>query len=287
MRVYVYIMAASRDPDVCERSVPFAIDEREVFFGPCKKRLRSELRRRFLRNGAVSAVPDEETYLVGLNGGNRRKVRKVLWAGRIKNVMTFERAYDTLTAGRYTLMREHPATPMHLAPLREEGRLVGYEHVGKLHDGDWILDIAGRRTSSRYEVNGKKVRLARGVSAAKGFARDACMVLSNIFTATRFGISIDERMLALFRDVPDLRGRAIDTYAVFGYQADGDVQGRRGRWLLLQGPAAVRFIEIVEREAEALKSKQGPIEELEAGGGCRCDPGEREEDDEEEGEAVC
>ncbi|HEU4384849.1 MAG TPA: hypothetical protein VFR85_15290 [Anaeromyxobacteraceae bacterium] len=284
MHVYLYIMAASTDPDVCERSVPFAIDEQEIFFGPCKKNLRSDLRKRFLSQGARSVIPTERIYLVGLNGGNAQRVRKVLWAGRVKKLMTFENAYDGLKGERYQFMRERPATPMHLVPIRESGSLIGYQHVGKLHSADWILDIAGRRKSSKYEVNGETVRLSRGVSAATAFARDACMLLDNIFTAAGAGIPIDEEIVGLLRDVQHpARADEIDAYAVFGYQQNGDVDGRRGRWLLLKGPEASRLLGIITDRGEALKPKQRPIDRLETSDSCRCDPEERDEDGDENG----
>lgn len=140
MQAYVYIMAASTDPDVCERSVPYAVDENEVFFGPCKKNLRSDLRKQFLANGSDSAVPDDDIYLVGLNGGNSQTVRKIIWAGRIKRVMTFERN------GR----RTRTAAASHLvAADRQKPIRAGFMNRRRVAIGDQVVTTESCRNRIR------------------------------------------------------------------------------------------------------------------------------------------
>lgn len=276
MKVYVYIMSASTDPDVCERSVPFAINDQEIFFGPCKKNLRSELRRQLLDGGAAAAVPDSDIYLVGLNGTNDRRVRKIIWAGRIKKVMTFAEAWDALVDADYRSMREDPATPLHMEPIREKGELVGYRHVGTLHQNDWILDVVGRRKSAKYEVDEQTVRLAGDASASAAFTRDTCMLLENTFTAVGAGVPVDDEILKILQEAQT--SGPIDDFAVFGYQKNGAVEGRSGRWLLLEGDLATRFMKYLRSRIDALRSQQRPIGELKTTQSCRCDPGERDED---------
>ena len=60
------------------------------------------------------AAPNEDLFVVGFNGANSDKVRKVVWAGRIAHVMTFEHAFKTLTGRKYEQMREHKYSPLHL-----------------------------------------------------------------------------------------------------------------------------------------------------------------------------
>ena len=48
-QVLCYIVAGSGDPDRIECAVPYRIDDREIFFGPCKKALREWMRNRYAR----------------------------------------------------------------------------------------------------------------------------------------------------------------------------------------------------------------------------------------------
>jgi len=40
MKVFVYVVAASKNPDAVECVVPYRVNDDMIFFGPCKKRLR-------------------------------------------------------------------------------------------------------------------------------------------------------------------------------------------------------------------------------------------------------
>lgn len=71
-------------------------------------------------------------------------------------------------------------------------RLVGYEHVGTLHAKDWILDLAGKRVSWKYDVQGKRVRVTSGLDPWSAFNRDCCLLLDNLFSANGAGIELDE-----------------------------------------------------------------------------------------------
>ena len=50
-QVWMYVVASSSDPDFVRCKVPWRVDEDLIFFGPCKKRLRTRLRNGFLRQG--------------------------------------------------------------------------------------------------------------------------------------------------------------------------------------------------------------------------------------------
>ena len=103
-RLYAYILGASPDPDYIIRcKVPYRIDDKEIFFGPCAKRLRKEMHDQYLMR-ADRAMPSDDVYIVGLNAANAKCIRKIVWAGRVKRVMTFARAYEDLRAPNITLL---------------------------------------------------------------------------------------------------------------------------------------------------------------------------------------
>jgi hypothetical protein len=103
--LFLYVMAASSDPDRVECLVPYPINDEEIFFGPCKRLLREELRDRYL-NTLDDLRPSEDVFVVGVSGSNRKRCRKIVWAGCITRLMTFEAAYKGLTGLQYQEMRK-------------------------------------------------------------------------------------------------------------------------------------------------------------------------------------
>src|SRR5437762_1761836 len=65
--VYVYVLGASSNPDGVDCAVPWRVDEREIFFGPCKVPLREMLRPQLLRPDRDYVRPDRDIYFVGVN----------------------------------------------------------------------------------------------------------------------------------------------------------------------------------------------------------------------------
>lgn len=250
--VYLYIVTDwGSDPDgpIC-CPVPYRVDEREIFFGPCKTRLRQQIRDRYLSNDSTDCnEPRDDIYVAGFSGGNASKVRKVVWAGRLTRVMTFSRAWDALVGGRYKAMRAGKYSPLHVRPIKESGRLVGYKHINRLHkdkDKDkWVEDLVPKTLCS-VTRSGDRLLLKEGVSAWRGFPRDACLLLENIFFANGRGLAIDGDLLSILKMAqPD---RNVDRYAVFGYQRNGRVDGRTGNYLPLTGEHARRFIDWLRRK---------------------------------------
>ena len=79
----------------------------------------------------------DDVFLVGTNGSNEQKERKIVWAGRLHRLMTFECAYNTLTSEPYETMRRLPHSPLHLKPLYDQdGQFEGYEHRSSMHTED-------------------------------------------------------------------------------------------------------------------------------------------------------
>ena len=100
MQMWIYSVAASSDPDHVRCMVPWRVDKDLIFFGPCKKRIRERLRRQFLEEGISHAKVTEELFIVGVNGSNQIRTRKVVWAGRLSEVMTFRKSGRTSKGGQ-------------------------------------------------------------------------------------------------------------------------------------------------------------------------------------------
>lgn len=251
MRVFFYVLGAWHDPDSCEQGVPWVVDETEIFFGPCKRPLRALLRREYLKDQQRCDLTREDVFLVGLNAANNSRQRKIIWVGKITSLMTFAHAWRTLVDERYDEMRADLFSPLHLEPLFEGGRHVGYRHVSQQHAGEWLLDLTAKRSSlaSSCVVTEDEVRVNAGHSPSELFDRDACFLLERHFVANGKGIELSTEMLDVLRDAGFLRpGDVLDAYAVFGNRADGSADGKTGSWVEVDGPLARRFIDLVSDE---------------------------------------
>jgi hypothetical protein len=254
MRVYLYILNWD-DVDNCEQGVPWAVDEREIFFGPCKRPLREDLCSEFLRGADSRDVSAHDLYVVGFNGKNTRRKRNVIWVGRIKSIMTFAHAWTTLRGPRYQEMREGPKSPLHLEPLLEDGTLIGYRHVNKLHSSEWLRDISSMRNLPQVaQVEGKEIRLHHRARRADVFNRDACMLLERCFYAIGGGLPVNDEMLRSIAAAHILRsGDSNTSYAVFGHVGtNGSADGLRGRYGTLTDANARRFLDAVTDSQKVL-----------------------------------
>jgi len=247
VRAYLYIVAATQDPNRVTCPVPYKIeDQPEIFFGPCKKRLRQDLRREFLADNKA-CKPTEDIYLIGFNGANAQRCRKIVWAGKVERLMTFAEADRSLTAAKYQKFRNWPETPLHLR-RRTDGR-SGYEHVGTLHSGDWLADIVS--SAKPAHVNSTEAGLTVDSCTSWPLDRDLCMLLSNIcFAGDGFpGIDINDELLAIL--ISAQSDRCVDKYSVFGKRKNGTADGRTGSWLSLVGSDAEQFVDCLKGEVQA------------------------------------
>lgn len=261
MRAFVYILGASKNPNEIKCPVPFEIDEKEIFFGPCKKGLRQKLKKEVDTNGKL----DSETFFVGLNASNtnkeRKKERKIVWAGKIQSHYTFQLANKFLIDNKYlpiTTDLKIKNFPLHVIPFKN-----GYQLKSDLHSKKekWILDIVSKQKFVNYDMNTNSMMLKDG----NFFDRDICFIFSNIFFANRFekGIEISDEILDIFKiSQPDKKN--IDSFAVFGCRKDHSVDGKTGGWLELDDPSSQRLIELIMRQVEQIKKKSNssPTETL-------------------------
>src|SRR5437868_11105850 len=119
-RVWIYVLNASKHPDRIDCAVPWLVDQAVIFFGPCKIRMRRQLRWEYLTEDcAYRTVTDDldDLYIVGVNGSNKEKTRKVVWAGRLSAVMTFAEAYTRLNGTRFRKLRASANSPLHVRPV--------------------------------------------------------------------------------------------------------------------------------------------------------------------------
>jgi hypothetical protein len=240
----MYSLAASSDPDRVRCVVPWRVNAEEIFFGPCKKRIRELLRKRYLKRQHLNhcAANDDKLFIVGVNGSNRSRTRKIVWAGKLTDVMTFAYAYEYMQAkAQYHELLEKPFSPLHVKPIHESGRLVGYKRWSTEHskDGAWVLDLLSK-ADNRIRVETNTLFLLGDEWDC--LDRDCCMMLENLFFAEGQGLEIDKSGLEILRQAQPKQS-GIDPYAIFGRDSRNQPKGLRGTFLEISGPLADRFLE--------------------------------------------
>lgn len=253
--MWMYVLGASSDPDAIRCVVPWRVDDSVIFFGPCKKRIRERLRKHFLREDCNHSVVREEVHIVGVNASTHAKIRKIVWAGRLSQVMTFAEADKRLGGRRFEKLRGCRTSPLHVRPVLKNGRLIGYEHVSDEHlmNDAWVSDLVSvppASTASRADWNhllcNRGMRLSkRKLIVGNGtpwqcFDRDCCMLLKNRFFAQGQGIEFDERGIAILRKAQHGR-RDIDRCSIFG-RSGGKPIGLRGGFLKIEDDLARKFV---------------------------------------------
>jgi hypothetical protein len=214
-RVWMYVLDSSKSPDSVQCVVPWMVDEELIYFGPCKRRLRERLRKEYLADGRTHCTVGDDLYIVSVNGSNGKRVRKVVSAGKLSEVMTFAEAAERLDGDRFSELREDPVSPLHVRPQFQGGELIGYEHVSLEHidDDEWIADLLSKL--ARVSLKGRMIRLRPGVRSCDAFDRDCCMLLENLFFAQGDGIKFDQEAVNILKAAqPGVKG--IDDYAIFG-----------------------------------------------------------------------
>lgn len=255
-QVWIYSMKVSSDPDHVQCVVPWQVDEDLIFFGPCKKRIRENLRERFLGPNVSYATVTGDLFIVGVNGSNAARSRKIVWAGKLSEVMTFAESDRRFKGERYRKLRENPSSPLHVRPIIKSGELVAYEHISDEHikGREWVSDLVSNRSKPNVLVEGRKLILRRE-TPWQGFDRDCCMLLENRFFAQGQGIEFDEEALEILRKAqPQESG--ISHYAIFGLTAKGQSNGRRGTFLKISGDLGRRFVEWLEGRSRKVANHQ-------------------------------
>jgi hypothetical protein len=253
-QVWIYSLSSSSDPDKVDCRVPWLVNKDLIFFGPCKTRIRKKLRDQYLNEDYVYREVTDNLFIVGINGSNDAKTRKVVWAGKLSRVMTFAEAFRRLKERRFKKLRDDECSPLHVRPV-----MGGYAHRSKLHreNQDWIYDFVSPRRESSFRIKCGRIVLRHAVSPEEPFDRDCCMLLENRFFAQGQGIAFDNEALAILKAAqPDESG--IDDYAVFGRTANRQANGLRGSYLQIDGELANRFVKWLEgRSRKGAKQPRG------------------------------
>lgn len=254
-RVWMYVLDSSKDPDNVRCVVPWRVDEDLIYFGPCKRRLRERLRKEYLAGGCTYTTVNDDLYIVSVNGSNAKRIRKVVSAGKLSEVMTFAEAAGRIDGEQFSELRDNPMSPLHVRPVIEGGKLVGYRHVSFEHieDNEWIADLTSK--PEKVGLTGRTIRLQPGALARDVFDRDCCMLLDNAFFAQGEGIQFDQEAVSILK-AAQAGVTGIDDYAVFGVDSVGQANGLRGRFLEIEGNVADRFLAWLRDRARRVTARQ-------------------------------
>lgn len=273
--LYLYILGSKNKADRISTLVPFRINDEEIFYGPCKKSIRGEIRKLFPSRDIIYPERENyEIYLVGINPAKGKKERKVprsiLFAGKIKKIFTFESAwkyYNNRAVNDENLAKMingiENLSPLHLEPKydKNNGKFIGYKHRTKEHKRKWLEDILSqneKRNLTKEEENSIYENDEIILNEQLQFERDCCFELDNIFLSYKnhiCPIELDEIFLDLIRKrLEELNHKerlnakgGPDIFAPFGYNENGDRYGR-GFELVFEGDDVIKFItEIFER----------------------------------------
>ena len=261
MKVFCYVLGSSTNPDKVECVVPYKIDEECIFFGPCMKSLRRGLYEGYLQNldGGECDVSNEELYIVGFNGLNAKRIRKIVWVGKITKIMTFERAYNLMTSEehkeKYEKMFNHPYSPLHVKPVYENNEFIGYKLRSKEHaeNNEWVKDIINNcKNNPNVVIENAYLKLKDPSKRKEIFIQDACFLCENIFFAVKKGIEIDEDILDILKKVRQRND--IDKECIVGRDANGNCIALRHP-LEIEGDLAKKFIEhIMEKSKDIINN---------------------------------
>ena len=283
--VYLYILGQKNDRDIVSTPVPYRINEEEIFFGPCKKLIREEIRSLFPSREIINLERENyEIYLVGINPAKDKKEdnipRNFLFAGKIRKIFTFEQAWKYYynrqdTDGNIAEMIEgiQNFSSLHLEPQYDKNneKFIGYKHRTDEHKDKWLEDLLSKNEINQLtkeEIN--KIYRNNEVLTNNHlkFERDCCFELKNIFFSYKnhiCPIQLDDTFIDLIRkrlEEQNHRDRlntlgGPDIFAPFGYQKNGDRFGR-GFNLVFEGDDVVKFItEIVERSSQIFIANVG------------------------------
>lgn len=273
--LYLYILGQKNNRDTISTMVPYRINDEELFFGPCKKLIREEIRELFpIRDPIDLEKENIDIYFVGINPAKDKKEekipRKFLFAGKIKKIFTFKYAWKSYNEKqKYNqkivemIKGKQNVGPLHLEPKYDTQTdiFIGYKHRTNEHKDSWLKDILSQNEFNQLSkeqiediYKNEEIFLENNLK----FERDCCFEVENIFFSFKnhiCPIEIDETFINLIKERQkelNQTDRLIThggpkIYAPFGYQKNGDRFGR-GYHLRFEGNDAEKFIsEIRER----------------------------------------
>ena len=188
--LYIYILGQGNiyngKNDAVSSLVPYKLNDDELFFGPCKKKIREEIKKYYLKEkDYVNLLTTKKNiYIVGINPNLpiQDKARRIIFAGKIKEIFTFKHSWnkykklakyngeiykmingskeETYGCGqeiedfRVKKDDQNFQSPLHLIPVRK-ANIEGYKHRTNMHKHDWIKDILSDKELKRYKTERK------------------------------------------------------------------------------------------------------------------------------------
>lgn len=216
--VYIYILGDDNEWNYISTFVPFKINNKEIFFGPCKKPIRQKLRKKILKKNKNIYLEDNdyEIYIIGINPAKKDDIRKFLFAAKITEIFTFQYAWHYYHERaeikhdqdvRNMINGREGKSPLHLKPIpiNKNAKLIGYEHYLHLHDGDWIEDITSKKLNKVYynQIIKKNYIEKKFKNIELEFNRDCCFSAENIFLSLKkeiLTISLDDTFLKYIKN---------------------------------------------------------------------------------------
>lgn len=273
--LYLYMLGFNNQWDRITTPTPYEINRDELFFGPCKRTLRQDLRVKFLGTAARANInsTDNEIYVVGINPvkmDHNNEPRLLLFAAKIKELFTFECAWDyyndrAKSEERIKEMINKIDGSLHLKPVKHDDR-KGYSLNNQLHIEDWIYDLLSNREIELYKkLNNLKLPLKefrnyihknikeilKDEENGIIFERDCCFSATNYFSRRDEQdpiIPFDNELINLIRDAFKIQHKnnrlsingGPNLSAPFGYTKNNSKYGRG--FLILEGTIAKQFI---------------------------------------------
>ena len=188
--MYIYILGQGNifqgKNDAVSSLVPYKLNNDELFFGPCKKKIREEIKRKYLKEKDYLNLTTSKLniYIVGINPNlpNNGTVRSLIFAGKIKEIFTFKQAWikykklartdeavnkmifssndENCGCGQKTennVVKNSSLnlnSPLHLIPVKKEN-VEGYKHRTSMHKHNWITDILSANELKNYITENK------------------------------------------------------------------------------------------------------------------------------------
>jgi hypothetical protein len=207
-------------------------------------------------------TPSSSIYVVGVNDPGKEPIRKILWVGRVTQVMTFFNANRLLDDPGFKSLENvevdgRPGenhSPLHVAPIGLLGKLSGYRHRSLFHskadrDGllEWVKDLVDPRDKRRVTIRGNDMMLVDLSRRRDILKRDVCFACENIFFAQGQGMPIERELVSILDQHQP--GAGVDEVGIFGYsQSRGGSRTMnkiKGTHLHIRWKLADRFVEYV------------------------------------------
>lgn len=205
-----------------------------IFFGPCKKAMRWEIR------DFMTKAPNSHVYIVGLSNSAFRRRRLVYYMKVDGQPMRFSEAYNRYTELRGTGIHIRPINKVHRYKLMYYGKQrpieLKYKHLGTvssckkaIHYDDWIKDIARDYNKTNFRKCGP----------------DCCFMgtKDSVFFGKK-NIEIDTTFCRILKKGGIFEGKL----EVDSVNIKNPIPNPRGRHVVLDGIPASEMVEKLEEE---------------------------------------